>query len=474
MRRDLRRAPVPGVAPTIGVIVDDSVSCRPAAVALERPWLWLAAAAVVVAGVGGAVAGALPLTAAALLAGGLVVGLERPDLAAPAVALFLPVGFAVADVGGAQIGLLDALVWGVAAGYAGRFVRERRVPTIGRADVVAFAFAGGVAVSGASAVGKTKWLHELALWVSLAVLFHCGIRALARPAPRRRLYAALAVALVTEAVYAIVEFGTGFDSRFSVLGGAIVYPQPEATLEHPNALGGFLAIGLFLAAGAALAARRARWLWAGVVVLAAAGVLAPFSRGAWIAAAGGMVALVLCARQSRRLVGAAVALAAVGIAAVAVFDRGALGSRITSLFNGDLEGLYGFRGALAHRALDVIAAHPVTGAGTFAETGMYAGRPALATHPHDLVLGVGVFFGIPAALAFLALLALAVRGAWRASRARGAVLAAEGAGAAAAIVALLVDGLFEYPFWNTTWTVEIALLLILCVALGRARDAEGA
>ena len=41
---------------------------------------------------------------------------------------------------------------------------------------------------------------------------------------------------------------------------------------------------------------------------------------------------------------------------------------------------------------------------------MYAGRPDLATHPHNLFLGLAVFFGIPAALAFAGLVLLALPG----------------------------------------------------------------
>jgi len=205
-----------------------------------------------------------------------------------------------------------------------------------------------------------------------------------------------------------------------------------------------------------------------VVAVLLAGTIAPFSRGAWISLAAGIAVFVVAERRHRLLVGAAGAGLAVVAGAVAVLDRGPLGERISSLFSGDAVSLYGFRATLVRRAIDVISHHPLTGAGRFLEQGLYAGRPTLATHPHDMLLGVAVFFGIPAALAFTALLALAVRAAWRAGRARDASLAAEGVGALAALTALFVNGLLEYHFWNSALTVEIVLLLILAVALGRA------
>ncbi|MEP6811403.1 MAG: O-antigen ligase family protein [Actinomycetota bacterium] len=451
---------------TIASPAERAGSLRP----LRRAQAAEAVALAILAAVGGAaaVAGAQPVTAGVLFVAGAAIAIRRPALVAPYVAVLLPVGFSITVIKGVEVPQLHAAVFGAAAGHLARLGWNRREAELRPADWVFAAFVFGVALSGAGPGPRTVWLHNLALWGSLGVVFQCCSRVLANRAARRLLYLALAVAAVVEAVYAIVQYVSAAHGRFTRLGGAIVYPQPQATLEHPNALGAFLVLATLVLAGVALSERgRRRLLWFGGVAVAALGTVAPFSRGAWISLAAGAVALVIADRRHRRALGGTLAGLGLAAVAVAVLDGGALGARLSSIANGGASSLYGFRATLAHRAVDVIAAHPLTGAGRFSEVGTYAGRPTLATHPHDLLLGVGVFFGLPAALAFAALLVLAFRGAWRACRTRGAS-AVEASGVVAALVALVVNGLFEYPFWNTTWTVEIALLLMLAVGLGRA------
>jgi O-antigen ligase len=427
------------------------------------------AAGLIVVGAAGALTGTQQPTAAALFLGGLLLGSRHRSAVPATAALALPFGFSVTGLGGVQVGLLDALLWGTAVGYASSFVRARRLPELTPADVAAAAFVVGVGISGASAVGKGLWIHELALWGSLAAIFHCSIRALREPGARRLFFACLGVTVAVEAIYAIEQFVSAAGSRFSRLGGAIIYPQPQATLQHPNALGAFLAVAALLLAGKALGAhRRARWVWAALAMLGAIGAVVPFSRGSWISLAAGAVVLVfLLDRRHRRAVGAVLAAAGAAAVAVGAFDDGALGARLRSF--GDVTDLNGFRVTIARRALHLIAAHPIEGAGRFLEAGIYAGRRTVATHPHDLLLGVGVFFGLPALIAFAALLVLCIRSAWHGRTLGSASVAAESAAALAALAALLVDGLFEYPFWNTTWTVETMLLLGVSAALGAAK-----
>ena len=426
------------------------------------------AAALILVGAAGAVTGTQQPTAAALFLGGLLLGSRHRSAVPAAAALALPFGFSVTLVGGVQVGLLDALLWGTAVGYASSFVRSRSLPELSPADLAVAAFVAGVGISGASAVGKGQWIHELALWGSLAAVFHCSIRALREPGARRLFFACLGVTVAVEAIYAVEQFVSAAGSRFSRLGGAIIFPQPQATLQHPNALGAFLVVAALLLAGTALGAYgRSRWAWTGLAVLGAIGAVAPFSRGSWISlAAGAVVFLFLLDRRHRRTFGVVLAAAAAAAVAVGVFDNGALGARLRSF--GDVTDLNGFRVTIARRALHLIAAHPVEGAGRFFERGIYAGRPTVATHPHDLFLGIGVFFGAPAMIAFAALVVLCIRSAWRGRMLGSASVAAESVGALAAIAALLADGLFEYPFWNTTWTVETMLLLMVAGALGVA------
>src|SRR5690242_14504931 len=122
------------------------------------------AACLIAVGAAGALTGTQQPTAAALFLGGLLLGSRHPSAVPAAAAIALPFGFSITGVGGVQVGLLDALLWGTAAGYAASFVRVRRLPQLSPADVAVAAFVVGVGISGASAVGKGQWLHELALW----------------------------------------------------------------------------------------------------------------------------------------------------------------------------------------------------------------------------------------------------------------------------------------------------------------------
>lgn len=435
-------------------------------------------------GAGLAVAGALALGAAGGSGAGAALALllvsvvlacyAAPGLAGSWLALLLPIGFWAPEVAGVQAPALEVAAGGAAIGIALRLRTGLARRDRGRRDLADLLFAAllaGILVSGLGPASTAQWLHDLVLWASLGLVFHVVAGSLRERAPRRALIAAVFVSALVESIFAIVEYVAGASGRFSLLGGAIVYPQPQATLQHPNALGPFLVICLFLLAGAGLAergrVRAALWTASGVV---AVGAIVPFSRGAWVALAAGVLAWTAAQGRRARVLGVAAAMLALG-AAVALLDPGPIGSRLASIGSGDFTTLYGFRLELAERAADLVARHPITGAGSFHETGVYAGRPTLATHPHDLLLGVAVFFGIPAALAFTGLLLAAGRSALETARSRLVALRAEAAGATAALVAFVVDGLFEYPFWNRSLTVLTVLVLAYASALGRASRA---
>jgi hypothetical protein len=426
------------------------------------------AAAAAVAGVAGGDA-LVPLALVALFSSAALVGARGRTGVAPYLALLLPIGYWQPVVAGVTAPALEVAAVGAALGCLSGALRERLRPTLGRADLVYAAFAAATVVLGGFAPQRQgAWLHNVFLWVALGVVFHFAAEDLRSRAARARLLIALGLAAVFEAVLALVEYVQASSDRFSLLGGAIVYPQPQGTLQHPNALGPFLVICLLLLAGGALAA-RGRWrkvAWVAVAVVAA-GSVAPFSRGAWIALAAGSVAWAAAQRRPRRVITVVAAFVSVGVA-LAVFDQGAVGSRLASLGSRDFSTLYGFRFELAKRAAAAIARHPLTGAGDFHEIGMYAGRPTLATHPHDLALGIAVFYGIPAAVAFALLFAGAFGSAIRALGARSIALRGEAAGAVAALTALVVDGMFEYEFWNPTLTVLVVCLFAYATSLGRA------
>jgi O-antigen ligase len=402
----------------------------------------------------------------ALLGAGLLLARIHPGLVAPYLALAMPLGYWHPHLAGVQVPALEAAAAGAALGCLPRVVSLSTVRVRPAAADLAFAVLfAGICSSGAGPVPKGAWAHQVVFWGSLAVVFF-AIRPALRTRRFRSLYLySIGIAGGAEAIVAFVQYFEGSSGRFSRLGGAIVFPQPEGTLENPNAAAWFLVVCLLLLAGLALAERGGR---RGVVTTAAVvigvGSLLPYSRGGWISLAAGLLAWSGAQRRARRLIGTIVILGALLGGALAF--GGTFGARLSSLASRHFSDLYGFRLTLAGRAAHIILHHPFTGAGVFHEVGTYAGRPSLATHPHDLLLGVAVFFGIPAALAFLGLLVTAVRGALGATLEGSARLRAEGAGALAALVALIVDGFLEYPFWNTSLTVLTVTVLAYAVTLG--------
>jgi hypothetical protein len=402
----------------------------------------------------------------AFFGAGLLVASLHPGLAVPFLALATPLGYWQAQLGGIQVGSLEAASLGLALGCLRHLLRTRdllRRPA--GADVAFAALVGFILLSGAGSRARGEWAHEVALWGSLAVVFAASQPALRARWVRLGFLAAVAVAALVEAIVAIVQYVEGSSGRFSQLGGAIVYPQPTGTLEHPNAVAPYLVACTLLLAGAALAERRARrGAVAAIAVVVGIGSVVPYSRGGWISLAAGLLAWSAAQRRARSLL---VMMGVLGsLLAAALLFGGTFGARLSSIVSSRFSDLYGFRLTLASRALHIIAHHPLTGTGVFHETGTYAGRPTLATHPHDLLLGVAVFFGVPAALAFLALLLAAFRGALRAVADGSATVRAEGAGALAVLVVYVVDGLLEYPFWNDSLTVLTVAVFAYAVALG--------
>jgi hypothetical protein len=435
-----------------------------------RAGLPYAVSLVVLAGVAVAVAFFDPSAGAivAFFGLGLLLAAIHPGLAAPYLALATPFGYWHPQLAGVQIPALEAAAFGAAIGCSRRLVVRGEARRLVGADVAFAALLGGVLISGLGSPPRADWAHDVVFWGSLLVVFVAAHRSMRARLARTMFLLGIGIAGFAEAIVAIVQYFEGSAGRFSRLGGAIVYPQPTGTLENPNALAPYLVVAMLLLAGAALAepAGRRAIIFAAAAVIGI-GSLVPFSRGGWISLAVGLLAWSGAQRRTRRLLATIATLGA--LLTAALLFGGTFGARLSSLASRRFSDLYGFRLTLADRAVHIIAHHPLTGTGFFHEIGTYAGRPSLATHPHNLLLGVAVFFGIPAALAFIALLVLAMRGALRAVVDGTANVRGEGAGAIAVLVVFLVDGLLEYPFWNPSLTVLTVLVFAYAVSLGESR-----
>jgi O-antigen ligase len=402
----------------------------------------------------------------AVLGLGFSVSVLDRAYAAPYLMALTPLGFWHPRIGGIQAPALESAAIGCAVACLPHVLRQLRRRRLGAAELTFAVLVICILLSGLGPTPAGLWAHRFLFWGSLAVVFAASVETLREVAHRRLFLLAAGTAAFAEAIVALVQYVQGSAGRFSRLGGAIVYPQPKGTLEHPNSLALYLAVSALLMAGVALAERRRRRVAAATAaIVTALGSLVPFSRGGWIALAAGVVVWGAAQRRPGRLL--AICAILLAVPAVAVAAGGTFGARLSSLASRRFDDLYGFRWELAKDAVRIAAHHPLTGTGVFNEVGVYAGRPTLATHPHDLVLGVAVFFGIPAAVAFVTLLALAIRSSWRALAAATRTHRAEAAGALGALAVLVVDGLFEYPYWNLALTVQTMGLFAYAVALGR-------
>jgi O-antigen ligase len=407
------------------------------------------------------------LAALALAAG--IVAYLRPGFLPALVALALPGGQATVVLG-VQVAPLDAVAGGGAIGY---LILAAQTPSMRVMRLPHWLYAGFLACVALSALGPaddTERLRTAIVFGALGVVFHALTTRLDDPRARRFLLVGLAAATLLEAVLALYEYADRWSDRFAERDGAIVYPLPQGTLTHPNALAQLLVLGALIVAALAFSEDgRGRRLALAVAGLSAVALLVTVSRGAWIAFAAGVAVYALDRRLRRRVLVAGCAVLA-ACALLAVASDGAIGARITSLFDRDTSALSNFRVELAERGARIAADHPLTGVGVFHEVGVYAGRPTIATHPHDLLIGVAVFFGIPAAVVFAAIVVTALRSGWRRSR----EWSLTALGCLAAVVALLVNGLFEYPFWSAPLTALV--VVVLGTAVGTtpiSRDGSG-
>ena len=417
--------------------------------------LWLA---------GGPIAGGLALLAFAAA----VSAFYRPDLFGPLVLLLLPAGTRI-ELLHSVVAPLEAAVGGGAIGYAARLLAR---PDERRFQPAHWIFALFVLFIGLSAFGPAggQQVHEFLFVGALGFLFHSVTMHLDHPRRRRVLLLALATPILIETSLTFYEYVDRWSQRFSRLGGAIVYPLPEGTLRHANALGMFLVFAGLALVALALAERGVLARWSMITVGASAvALLVTFSRASWIALAVGACVYV-AERRTRMIVVAAGLVATLSGALLALVTGGAIGQRITSLFTVETNGLSDFRIVLAKKAAHIAASHPLTGTGHFEVAGTYAGRPDVATHPHNLFLGLAVFYGIPAAVAFGMLVLLAMRASLRGFRHFSGSRRLTALGFLAVLVAIVVNGIFEYPFWNVSLTVLVVVILAVATTLDCDRD----
>src|SRR2546421_6391181 len=311
-------------------------------------------------------------------------------------------------------------------------------------DLPLLAFIGSAALSTVFAVNRNlgifgtydRWEGLLTI-ATYALLFWLSVQLMSGGGDAEWMTWSLLFSSYVMAVVAVLQSG------FGVLGGGYfrsTYIRADATMAHPDFLGIFLAM-LLPVAFAKLIGRHSgmtRLLAANLVVVLSLGLVATFTRSAWIGAVLG-VAVVLALHGGRLRVLPVigfVALLAVAFGALAWFVNARpttvpggvanVYSRIVSIT--DLSS-----GSIAERLAvwgdtpRVIAARPILGWGPSNFGAVYpqfqsANRNAiLFDDPHEETLGIAAKQGVVGLLAYLWILFAFVRAFWKGRRQPGAV-----------------------------------------------------
>lgn len=467
------------------------------AVAVRRPggrWSLLPAVAAIV--VGYAVAdrsgtGAVLLLIGLAVAVGLVaLVVRRPDLLVPAIVVATPLEITrvwipflrtTTDFYG-EVSLLDAgriVMLLAAAVWIGRGLATGRLRVPRDATVV---WTGGLLVLGALSLTYTldpaRGLNEV---VRLAFNWLLMVVVATFASSTRRVEVAawtwVAIAAIL-AVVAIGQYATGVAFWNAKLQEGELR-RSSATFADPNTFGSFLNVGIAFGLAFMSARGERLWLWAGLVAVIAAGLVATFSRSGWLAL--GLMIVVWGVGFARTARAAALfgALLAAGLAIVAATP--ALLDRLQNL---DSNEALSVRPALVRVGLLIFQEHPLLGIGigSFqrAVSTTYSDQYpfwAYVSASHTSFVTTAAELGVVG----LALVAGSLAtGLWRGyrlavDRALAARSRAIGRALVLATLALIVAGqstgaLFEEPF---VWIV-FGLAIALPRALARPTAAVGA
>lgn len=409
---------------------------------------------------------AMPAFALLLMAG--VSAISFPVIAVAGFLASLPLGFTA--VGPVQLVEVTAVI-AVLAVVASRLLGGQLLEALPGALGWGLALVSLAVLSYPGSLDREasfRAVLQLLGGLALAAAIAAGTDSLAT------LRTAVLVVLASGSVVALHAVATA-GQQTAYFGGAVVSGRAQGIFAQPNELGIICSMLLCLAVGTYLSATR--WperLAATVAAVATTAALGlSLSRGAWLGAAGGLVALaVLLPAVRRRLLVLGVPLLLVGSVLVIRFPDNpqvrVISNRLSSFASGAANP-YDERPAILREGLRQVGERPILGQGPGAfpavseESAPRTGETVLAEHAHNALLTVAAEYGLVAVAVLLGLtVALGLRSrravvaALRSGRHGDGALHA-GLGAALAVVA--VHGLVDYPLRNS-----VGFLLVWAVA----------
>ncbi|MBD8869498.1 O-antigen ligase family protein [Nocardioides donggukensis] len=411
---------------------------------------------------------------ALLLAAALVwVALARPHVLVSVLALALPLGaLTVGPLELVQLVLILVVLGALAqAGLRGDLVLPPWQISVPLAGMLLAAALATSAARDADAAFRldVRLLFEVLLVVAMVTVLRSARHV-------DQVVNALLLAGGAISGWALVTSG----EATAYLDGAVLADRASGPFAQPNELGLLAAALLVLAVGVGITTTRptTRLLCVASGGLLLAALAESFSRGAWIGAAAGLVALAVLSPPSRR-----------ALALVCVLGAGTggllatLGSSLSAAVATRLASIpeasgnpYDERTLIWAESLRQLQDRPLTGQGpgSFSAAAQSAaaesaagGARLEAEHGHHLFLTVAAEYGLLGLTALLALIAglIAIttgRRAWATTPpGRGRSLLPV---LVSALVAVTVHGLLDYPLRNAVGSTTVWLLVGLLVA----------
>ena len=185
----------------------------------------------------------------------------------------------------------------------------------------------------------------------------------------------------------------------------------ESYWEATNTLAAFLVAAVSVSAGAALSADslKGTLFAAGAVPLQLGAIVLTFTRGAWLALAASLCALLLQLRRIGWLVLGLVLV--VGIVAVAPPE---MTDRLASIASFQNERSAENRIHMWHYAVPLVVDKPLTGYGFFGFHELFSTQPGIASvHAHNFMLDYALAIGIPGLLLIMTVILFVLGGALR-------------------------------------------------------------
>jgi O-antigen ligase len=291
------------------------------------------------------------------------------------------------------------------------------------------------------------------------------------------------IGLLIASVQGIVQHQIGdFTTAFDPGEGAPV-GRVQGAFGHPNDYGGFLALLIPVAVAVAATPQftTALRVLAGVAgAVAIPAIVFSYARWSMAACVAGSLIWLVLLRPKLALAVAAV----VGIAALA-FAPDDLRARFQGVSKGEVT----LRQDVNNSALDIYSEHPILGVGinnfqvaygeyrsrdTASQTRFYHNEQLLVpTFAPSQFLNTLTEQGLVGFMSLLVFMALAVRTAWRASRASDPAVRGLGLGVGMAVATLLVNSFSSISFQDVTVWVFFALLAIAAIAEDVFRQPRG-